>query len=129
LFLPLSIFGSQQASWNSSIRNAITNPGRFLEKKVLHEQFGMKDPMFPNHNAVPSSSCEGDWQNRRDAEMRADTLARSVGQVIGAGGNDLSTMASQARIASSYGHCQCLRKSAHWRIPCESDDVGRCMVV
>jgi hypothetical protein len=86
--------------------NAITNPGRFLEKKVLHEQFGMTDPKFPDHNAVPSASCEGDWRARRDAEMRADTLARAVGQSVGAGGNDLSTMASRSRIASSYGHCK-----------------------
>ena len=86
--------------------NAVTNPRRFLEKKVLHEQFGMKDPMFPDHNAVPPASCDGDWRSRRDAEMRADTLARSVGQSVGAGGNDVSTMASSARIASSYGHCR-----------------------
>jgi len=31
--------------------NAITNPGRFLEKKVGHEVFGHKDPRFPQHRA------------------------------------------------------------------------------
>jgi hypothetical protein len=104
-FLPLSHFGLQ-ALWNLSMGNAVTNPVRFLEKKVLHEQFGMKDPKFPDHNAVPPASCDGDWQNRRDAEVRADFLARSVGQVVGAGGSDLPTMASRSRIFNSYGHCK-----------------------
>ena len=31
--------------------NAITNPGRFLEKKVGHDVFGFKDPKFPNRRA------------------------------------------------------------------------------
>ena len=86
--------------------NAITNPGRFIEKKILHEQFGVKDPMFPTHNAVPPSSCEGDWQAKRDADLRADALVRGVGQAIGAGGSDLSLAASQSRIANSFGHCK-----------------------
>jgi len=86
--------------------NVITNPGRFIEKKVLHEQFGMKDPMFPDKNAVPPASCDGDWRARRDAELRADALARGVGQAVGAGGSDLSTAASMSRITSSFGHCK-----------------------
>ena len=86
--------------------NAVSNPGRFIEKKILHEQFGMKDPMFPTHNAVPPADCSGDWKQRRDAELRADALVRGVGQAVGAGGSDLSTAISQSRIASSYGHCK-----------------------
>jgi hypothetical protein len=41
--------------------NAITNPVRFIEKKILHEQFGMKDPQFPTHNArdVVLCMCKG----------------------------------------------------------------------
>lgn len=31
--------------------NAITNPKRFIEKKVLHEQFGLSDPKQPHKNA------------------------------------------------------------------------------
>jgi hypothetical protein len=93
-------------SLNLAMGNAITNPGRFIEKKILHEQFGVKDPKFPEHHAVQPSSCEGDWQARRDAEMRADAVVRGVGQAVGAGGSDLSAAASMARIASSYGHCK-----------------------
>jgi hypothetical protein len=28
--------------------NSLTDPKRFIEKKILHEQFGMKDPKFPD---------------------------------------------------------------------------------
>ena len=31
--------------------NALTDPGRFLEKKVGHEVFGYQDPKFPNNKA------------------------------------------------------------------------------
>ena len=85
--------------------NAVTNPGRFIEKKIMHEQFGFRDPKFPNHEAMARSSCDGDWQAHRRAEMQTDLLARGVGEAIGAGGSDLSTALSQIRIANSYGHC------------------------
>ena len=80
--------------------NAVTNPGRFFEKKVHHEHLGMKDPLFPNA-AAPPANCSGDWQ-RQDAELRVD---RGVGQANGAGGSDLSTAISQSKIASSFGRC------------------------
>ena len=85
--------------------NAVTNPGRFIEKKIMHEQFGVPDPMFPGHQARAMSSCEGDWQARRKAEIQADQLTRGVGQAVGAGGSDFSTAVSQIRIHSSYGQC------------------------
>ena len=31
--------------------NALTNPGRFVEKKIMHEQFGLPDPLQPHKNA------------------------------------------------------------------------------
>ena len=60
--------------------------------------------MFPTHNAVPPASCEGDWQAKRDAELRADALMRGVGHAVGVGGSDLSLAASPSRIANSIGH-------------------------
>ena len=90
----LDRFCSLSSSSPAAMGNAITNPGRFIEKKILHEQFGVKDPKFPMHNAVPPASCEGDWQARRDAEMQADVLARAAGQALGAGGSDFSIAAS-----------------------------------
>ena len=87
--------------------NAVTNPGRFIEKKILHEQFGMKDPKFPNNQAgLPKAECTVDWQQKRDAEMRADAIARGVGQAVGAGGSDLSTAISQIKIANKYSNCK-----------------------
>lgn len=85
--------------------NAVANPGRFIEKKIMHEQLGFPDPKFPGHKATATSSCDGDWQARRHAEMQADQLARGVGQAVGAGGSDFSTAVSQIRISNSYGHC------------------------
>ena len=37
--------------------NAITNPGRFIEKKIMHEQFGMPDPQKTAQQNAHAAAC------------------------------------------------------------------------
>lgn len=43
--------------------NAITNPGRFIEKKIEHEIFGMPDPrqMTDRHKEIMEKCHEQNW--------------------------------------------------------------------
>ena len=65
--------------------NAITNPGRFIEKKIMHEQFGVPDPKQP-HKTEKAQACANqcfDLHNNtysytdkhRDWKMMGDTFA------------------------------------------------------
>lgn len=49
--------------------NAVTNPGRFIEKKILHEQFGFKDPKFPDKYAVPQKDCDN-WKQDLQTDIK-----------------------------------------------------------
>ncbi len=56
--------------------NAITNPGRFIEKKILHEQFGCPDPKFPNKlpPGVTQQPCNDDWKEQRNRASQVCTF-------------------------------------------------------
>lgn len=85
--------------------NAVKNPARFIEKKVLHEQFGLPDPKFPNKHAVPQVTDCTDWEKKKEEERLACTvpvatpLGVSVGQVI-------KNAKCQTRTEAKYDVCR-----------------------
>ena len=78
--------------------NAITNPGRFIEKKILHEQFGMPD------------SHKNAQQN-----AHADACANQCYPLVDNNYNpaDRRRIEKQACDAVAYGHCvkTCIKKN------------------
>lgn len=86
--------------------NAITNPGRFIEKKIMHEQFGVPDPKFSNKlpPGVVQQPCGDDWKQRQD---RASQNCVFDGLNLGSPGvNDVTVAKCQGKVNAGFSHCK-----------------------
>ncbi len=67
--------------------NAVRNPARFIEKKIMHEQFGVPDPRNPNKPRPPPLTCDQKrdlcLQAHRDISLNPASGFGGVATVIG----------------------------------------------
>lgn len=81
--------------------NAVRNPARFIEKKIMHEQFGMPDPKNPDKPRPPSMTCD----QKRDLCLQAH---RDMSLIPTGGFSNVATVIGSS-IACEMGRKECIK--------------------